>query len=325
MRQFRTSTYLCDEVKVVPCPAFAESISEGDLRWEKAVGDSVAVDEVLCEIETDKTSVPVPSPVAGRVEALLVEDGATVSPGTELVKILVGAEGASGAKEPEAKKEDAAAPKADSAASAAAGAAAGAAAASASIPKDPPPTPKTESKPVATKKTSEIPSRPAPAAVSSSGAAPIIKLPPADPTKEIVGTRSEHRVKMNRMRLKISQRLKDAQNTNAMLTTFNEIDMSNIMQLRKDSQDAFVKRHGIKLGFMSAFIKASAHALQSQPTVNAVIDGNEIVYRDFVDISVAVATPKVLVFVVIQVSILIFGLLGLGRASLAKCARHELC
>ena len=125
------------------------------------------------------------------------------------------------------------------------------------------------------------------------GPAPIVRLPPEDPTKEIAGTRSEHRVKMNRMRLKIAQRLKDAQNTNAMLTTFNELDMSNIMQLRKDNQDAFVKKHGIKMGFMSAFVKASAYALTKQPTVNAVIEGQEIIYRDFVDISVAVATPKV--------------------------------
>ena len=130
--------------------------------------------------------------------------------------------------------------------------------------------------------------------ISGTGhSAPVVRMPPADPTKEIAGTRSEHRVKMNRMRLKIASRLKDAQNTNAMLTTFNELDMSGIMKLRKESQDAFTKRHGIKLGFMSAFVKASAYALQQSPTVNAVIEGQEIIYRDYVDISVAVATPKV--------------------------------
>merc|ERR1712203_572138 len=90
------------------------------------------------------------------------------------------------------------------------------------------------------------------------------------------------------------------QNTNAMLTTFNELDMSSIIQLRKETQDGFVKRHGLKLGFMSAFVKASAYALQQSPTVNAVIDGNEIVYRDYVDISVAVATPKGLVVPVLR-------------------------
>ena len=102
------------------------------------------------------------------------------------------------------------------------------------------------------------------------------------------------------MRLKIASRLKDAQNTNAMLTTFNELDMSAIMQLRKDNQDAFVKKHGIKMGFMSAFVKASAYALTKQPTVNPVIEGQETIYRDFVNISVVVATLKGLVVPVLR-------------------------
>merc|ERR1719201_2273363 len=134
----------------------------------------------------------------------------------------------------------------------------------------------------------------------SAGAAPVVKMPPADPTTQIAGTRSEHRVKMNRMRLKIASRLKEAQNTNAMLTTFNEIDMTNLMRLRKEKQDSFVKKHGTKMGFMSTFAKASAYALQKQPVVNAVIDGQEILYRDYVDISVAVATPKGLLVPVLR-------------------------
>merc|ERR1712184_201998 len=128
----------------------------------------------------------------------------------------------------------------------------------------------------------QAPLPPPPVSAGAGGPAPIVRMPPADPTKEIAGTRSEHRVKMNRMRMKIASRLKEAQNTNAMLTTFNELDMSAIMQLRKESQDAFVKRHGIKLGFMSAFVKATAYSLTQQPTVNAVIDGGDIVYRDYV-------------------------------------------
>merc|ERR1712142_72909 len=250
-RTIYTTRVLGDEVKVIVCPAFADSISEGDIRWEKAVGDSVTEDEVLCEIETDKTSVPVPSPAAGVIEELLVEDGSTVAPGAKLLKLKVGAGGAPSAPKP-------AAPMASR----------------------PPPAP--------------MPPRPI------AGAAPVVRLPPADPTTEIAGTRSEHRVKMNRMRMKIASRLKEAQNTNAMLTTFNELDMSNIMQLRKENQDAFVKKHGIKMGFMSAFVKASAYALTKQPTVNAVIDGQDTVYRDFVDISVAVATPKGLVVPVLR-------------------------
>jgi len=105
---------------------------------------------------------------------------------------------------------------------------------------------------------------------------------------------------MSRMRLRIAQRLKEAQNTNAMLTTFNEIDMSGFMNIRKEIGEAFAKKHGVKLGFMSAFVKASAQALKEQPIVNAVIDGNDLVYRDFVDISVAVSTPTGLVVPVLR-------------------------
>merc|ERR1712115_494309 len=255
------------EVTVVVCPAFADSISEGDIRWEKAVGDSVSEDEVLCEIETDKTSVPVPSPGSGVIEALHVEDGSTVQPGTKLLTLKLGPGGA--------KPAAAAAP---------------APAAAAAPPPPPPPAAAAPPPPP------PMPAKKAPAP----GASPVIRMPPADPTTEIAGTRSEHRVKLNRMRLKIASRLKDAQNTNAMLTTFNELDMSAIMQLRKENQDAFVKKHGIKMGFMSAFVKASAYALTKQPTVNDVIEGQETVYRDFVDISVAVATPKGLVVPVLR-------------------------
>merc|ERR1711892_575854 len=274
-RSIYTTRVLGDEVKIIVCPAFADSISEGDIRWEKAVGDTVAEDEVICEIETDKTSVPVPSPTSGVIEELLVEDGSTVAPGAKLLKLKVGPAGAAAPK-PVA----AAAPEP---------------VAAAAPPPPPPPPPPKPAAPMA--------SRPPPAPLPPrpmAGAAPVVRLPPADPTKEIAGTRSEHRVKMNRMRLKIASRLKEAQNTNAMLTTFNELDMSNIMQLRKENQDAFVKKHGIKMGFMSAFVKASAYALTEAPTVNAVIEGQEVIYRDFVDISVAVATPKGLVVPVLR-------------------------
>ncbi|KAH7706223.1 dihydrolipoamide S-succinyltransferase [Aphelenchoides avenae] len=122
----------------------------------------------------------------------------------------------------------------------------------------------------------------------------------AGDSQAITGDRTETRVKMNRMRQRIAQRLKDAQNVNAMLTTFNEIDMSNLMQLRKKYQEAFTKKHGVKLGLMSPFVRAAAIALQDQTVVNAVIEEQEIIYRQFVDISVAVATPKGLVVPVIR-------------------------
>merc|ERR1719166_145757 len=306
-RGLHTTSLRCDEVKDVVCPPFADSISEGDVRWEKQVGDSVAEDDVLCEIETDKTSVPVPSPAAGVIEELLVEDGATVSPGTKLLKLKLGAGGAPKAKPAAAAPAEPAAPSPP------------AAAAAAPIPTTPPPVPPMPAAPKkVTPPPAPMPPRP------SAGAAPVVRMPPADPTKAIAGTRSEHRVKMNRMRQKIASRLKEAQNTNAMLTTFNELDMSNIMQLRKENQDAFVKKHGIKMGFMSAFVKASAYALTKQPTVNAVIDGQEILYRDYVDISVAVATPKGLVVPVLRnVGDMTYADIEKGIAALGQKAKNN--
>ena len=140
---------------------------------------------------------------------------------------------------------------------------------------------------------------------------------------EITGTRVETRVKMSKMRQTISRRLKESQNTNASLTTFNEIDMGDYMDMRKEVQDAFVKKHGVKLGFMSAFMKASVQALKEQPVVNAVIDDNDMVYRDFIDISTAVSTPTGLVVPVIR-NCQDFGFAGFekGLGELATKARE---
>ncbi|XP_029352366.1 dihydrolipoyllysine-residue succinyltransferase component of 2-oxoglutarate dehydrogenase complex, mitochondrial-like [Echeneis naucrates] len=271
-RYFKTSAVHRDEVVTVKTPAFAESVTEGDVRWEKAVGDSVTEDEVVCEIETDKTSVQVPAPAAGVIEELLVPDGGKVEGGTPLFKLRKGAVAAKAAPSPAAEEPAAAAAP------------------------PPPPLPPPASTPTAMP---TVPPQTAPAkpvsAVKPTAAAPA----PALPT---TGGRGENRVKMNRMRLRIAQRLKEAQNTCAMLTTFNEVDMSNIQHMRTIHKDAFLKKHNIKLGFMSAFVKAAAHALNDQPAVNAVIDDTtkEIIYRDYVDISVAVATPKGLVVPVIR-------------------------
>lgn len=241
--------------EIVKVPPFADSVSEGDVKFEKKVGDAVAADEVVMEIETDKTTVGVPSPAHGIIEEIFVADGDTVKSGQQLFKLKVTGE----------------APKAAA----------------------PPPPPPRPAAPI-----SKMPV----AAIRHAQAieAATVKVPPADYSKEITGTRSEQHVKMTRMRLKIASRLKEAQNTNAMLTTFNEIDMSFIMDFRKQHLDAFVKKYGIKFGFMSAFCKATAYALQDQPVVNAVIEENEIVYRDYVDISVAVASPKGLVVPVLR-------------------------
>jgi len=151
------------------------------------------------------------------------------------------------------------------------------------------PTQPISAKPTSAVKPIQAKPKPAPAAKPAPLAAPLV-----------IGARTETREKMTRIRKRVAERLKMAQNECAMLTTFNEIDMSNIISLRKTHQDAFVKKHGFKLGFMSAFVKASAAALQAIPAVNGVIDGGEIVYRDYVDISVAVATPKGLVVPVIR-------------------------
>merc|ERR1712088_227997 len=294
-RSIFTTRVLGDEVKVVVCPAFADSISEGDIRWEKAVGDSVSEDEVLCEIETDKTSVPVPSPRSGVITELLVEDGSTVQPGAQLLKIQLGPGGAKPAAAPAAAAPAPAAAAPPPPPPPPAAAPAPAAATAAPIPTTPPPPPPRPAAPLAARP----PPPPMPPRAPAAGAAPVLRMPPADPTTEIAGTRSEHRVKMNRMRMKIASRLKDAQNTNAMLTTFNELDMS-------------------------ALVKASAYALTKQPTVNAVIDGQETVYRDFVDISVAVATPKGLVVPVLRnVERMNYADVEKGIAELGKKAKNN--
>ncbi|XP_054011962.1 dihydrolipoyllysine-residue succinyltransferase component of 2-oxoglutarate dehydrogenase complex, mitochondrial isoform X2 [Hylaeus anthracinus] len=280
-------------------PAFAESVSEGDVRWEKKIGDQVKEDDVLCEIETDKTSVPVPAPGSGVLKEIFAKDGDTVKPGQKLCTIDIGATGGA-APAAEAPKPEAPAPPPTPAAA----------------PPPPPPPPPTPSQAAAPPPPAAAPPPPAarpPPPQAPKASMPVaaikhaqslegakVQLPPADYTREIIGTRTEQRVKMNRMRLRIAERLKDAQNTNAMLTTFNEIDMSRIMEFRKAHQESFTKKYGLKLGFMSPFIAASAYALKDQPVVNAVIDGTDIVYRDYVDISVAVATPKGLVVPVIR-------------------------
>ncbi|XP_063957583.1 dihydrolipoyllysine-residue succinyltransferase component of 2-oxoglutarate dehydrogenase complex, mitochondrial-like [Lytechinus pictus] len=279
LKGIHTSHYYNDEVKVVETPPFAESVSEGDVRWDKGVGDFVEEDEVIGEIETDKTSIPVPAPCSGVILELLTPDGEKVVAGQELLKIQVSGDAPKKAAPEAAAPPPTPPPPAAAPASPPPGASAG------PIPSTPPLPPSIPTAPITSKPASSVPIQPA--AVSQS-----------EPIG--FGARSEQRVKMSRMRQRIAQRLKDAQNTAAMLTTFNEIDMSNIIGVRNKHKDAFIKKHGVKLGFMSAFVKASSYALKEMPVVNAVIDENEIVYRDYVDISVAVATPKGLVVPVLR-------------------------
>ncbi|XP_069493769.1 dihydrolipoyllysine-residue succinyltransferase component of 2-oxoglutarate dehydrogenase complex, mitochondrial [Ambystoma mexicanum] len=276
VRFFRTTSARRQDVLTVNTPAFAESVTEGDVRWEKAVGDTVREDEVVCEIETDKTSVQVPAPAAGVIEALLVPDGDRVEGGTPL--FILRKSGAAPSKAKPSETAYSAPPKPD---------AASPPPVAEPIPTSMPRVPPVTAQPMDSKPVS---------AVKLTAPSTAAQGAPA------VTSRSEHRVKMNRMRQRIAQRLKEAQNTCAMLTTFNEIDMSNIQQMRACHKDAFLKKHNLKLGFMSAFVKAAAFALQDQPSVNAVIDDTtkEIVYRDYIDISVAVSTPKGLVVPVVR-------------------------
>ncbi|CAH8498385.1 unnamed protein product [Heterobilharzia americana] len=260
-------------VRVVNVPPFAESVTEGDIVWKKAVGDAVEADDVVAEIETDKTNVPVPAPCAGVITQLLVEDGGKVCAGQEIFKMEEGA--VSTSKSPEKK-----------------------------------PVQESEQKQLRDKPTSTPSSKPAavssPVPTTEKASTPRVSDTATSPsvtqshTLSSDDARSEQRVKMSRMRLRIAQRLKDAQNTCAMLSTFNEIDMSNLFELRRQYKDTFLKNHGVKLGMMSTFAKASAIALMDQPAVNAVIDGSDIIYRDYVDISIAVATPKGLVVPVLR-------------------------
>ncbi|CAD7093698.1 unnamed protein product [Hermetia illucens] len=298
-RQFHTSSALLEVVKV---PPFADSVSEGDVKFTVKVGDAVKMDDVVMEIETDKTTVSVPCPCHGIIEEIYVQDGDTVKAGQQLFKV----------KKTDGPPAAAAKPAAASAPPPPKPAAAGPPppptpkpAAAAPPPPPPPPAARPPPPPPAGHPPPPKPSAPSaqiPVAAirHAQGIEASVKVPPVDYSREITGTRTEQRVKMNRMRQKIASRLKDAQNTNAMLTTFNEVDMSAIMDFRKGNLEAFQKKYGIKFGFMSVFTKASAYALQDQPVVNAVIDNNEIVYRDYVDISVAVATPKGLVVPVIR-------------------------
>ena len=257
------------EKMTVPVPIMGESITQGVLAsWLAKTGDYVAVDQVVASIETDKVTVEVRSPQAGTIVQTFAAEGDEINVGNQLFVLEVG-----GAGVPVAKPAAAAAPAETKASSASAAAPAAPKAAAA-----------------------------APAAASKPAAAGASKPAAAAAAKAPVGDRSETRVKMTRMRLRIAQRLKEAQNTDAMLTTFQEVDMGNLIEMRNKYKDEFEKTHGVKMGFMSAFVRAATTALQELPAVNGVIDDstNEIVYRNYVDVSVAVASPNGLVVPVLR-------------------------
>ncbi|CDK29669.1 unnamed protein product [Kuraishia capsulata CBS 1993] len=257
--------------QIVKVPDMAESITEGTLTsFSKSVGDYVDADETIATIETDKIDVEVNAPIAGVITEFLAAPEDTVEVGQDLLKIEPG-EKPEGAAAAAPKKEEAAPVKEEPKEAAAPKAAAP------PKPAAPAPTPKKE----APKKEAPKESTPAPSTGSFS--------------------RHEERIKMNRMRMRIAERLKEAQNTAASLTTFNEVDMSSLLEMRKLYKDEFLKKTGIKFGFMGAFSKASALAMKDIPAVNGSIEnGDTMVFRDYMDISIAVATPKGLVTPVVR-------------------------
>lgn len=265
------------EVRV---PASGESVTEADIgEWLKKEGDAVAQDEPIVSLETDKAAMDVPSPAAGVLKKIVVAEGETVEVGALIAVIASGG---------------------------------GAALAS--------PAPKTNGAAAATTDASEKPLSPAPRrVVAERGIDPSAIVgtgkdgritkgdalsarpskPQAPSAPRDLGPREE-RVKMSRLRQTIARRLKEAQDTAAMLTTFNDVDMTAVIEMRKQYKDLFDKKHGIKLGFMSFFVKASVHALKEVPDVNAEIDGTDIIYKNHYDVGVAVGTEKGLVVPVIR-------------------------
>ncbi|WP_281859780.1 2-oxoglutarate dehydrogenase complex dihydrolipoyllysine-residue succinyltransferase [Litoreibacter halocynthiae] len=262
----------------VMVPTLGESVTEATVStWFKKVGDTVARDEMLCELETDKVSVEVPSPAAGTITEILAAEGTTVDASAKLAVLS------------------------------SSGGAAAAAAPASSGGKD------VENAPSANKIMAEKGIDPA--TIQGSGRdgrimkedvqnatastpAPAAQAPRAPVSSDDASR--EERVKMTRLRQTIARRLKESQNTAAMLTTYNEVDMGAVMDLRNEYKDLFLKKHGVKLGFMSFFTKACVHALKEVPEVNAEIDGTDVVYKNYVHMGIAAGTPTGLVVPVIR-------------------------
>jgi 2-oxoglutarate dehydrogenase E2 component (dihydrolipoamide succinyltransferase) len=289
---------MATEIRV---PTLGESVSEATVgSWFKKAGDTVAADEILCELETDKVTVEVPSPAAGVLSEIVAKAGETVEPGGLLGQISEG--GAAAASAPAAKpaaapaKEEAPAAKPAAAAPATSMPAAPAAAkmmAENNISAD---------QVDGSGKRGQVLKGDVIAAISKGASAPAAAPAPvaARPASSEADGPREERVKMTRLRQTIARRLKDAQNSAAMLTTYNEVDMKAVMDLRNKYKDIFEKKHGVKLGFMGFFTKAVTHALKEIPAVNAEIDGTDIIYKNYAHIGVAVGTDKGLVVPIVR-------------------------
>ena len=280
----------------VKVPQLSESVAEATLlQWKKKPGEAVAIDEILIEVETDKVVLEVPAPSAGVLTEILEQDGATVT--AEQLIARIDSEAVAGAAAPAAAPAAEAAPAAAAPAAAApastsmAGVAMPAAAklmadnnlAAGSVP--------------GTGKDGRVTKGDVLGAVAS-GAAAKPAAAPAAPVPQ--GARPEQRVPMTRLRARVAERLLQSQSTNAILTTFNEVNMAPVMDMRKRFQEKFEKEHGCRLGFMSFFVKAAVHALKKYPVLNASVDGNDIIYHGYFDIGIAVSSPRGLVVPILR-------------------------
>ena len=299
------------EVKV---PQLSESVAEATmLTWKKKAGEAVTADEILIEIETDKVVLEVPAPSSGVLAEIVVGDGGTVVSDQLIAKIdTEGKAGASAA--PAAVAAPAAAAPAPAPAPVAAAAATGGAKGNVAMP--------AAAKLLADNnlsvgdvagsgKDGRVTKGDVLAAVAGGVKSTAAVIPTGVPTKALpqvaapsakqdLGDRPEQRVPMSRLRARVAERLLQSQSTNAILTTFNEVNMAPVMDLRKKFQDAFTKEHGVKLGFMSFFVKAAVHALKKYPVLNASVDGNDIVYHGYFDIGIAVGSPRGLVVPILR-------------------------
>ena len=294
------------EVKV---PQLSESVAEATmLQWKKKVGDTVAADEILIEIETDKVVLEVPAPAAGVLSEIIQADGTTVAAEQLIARIDTDGKVAAAAPTAAAPAAVASAPVAAASTPAATGGSMSGVAmpAAAKLMAD---NSLAAGSVAGSGKDGRVTKGDVLAAVAGGVKSTAAVIPTGVPTKALpqvaapavnLGDRPEQRVPMTRLRARVAERLLQSQSTNAILTTFNEINMAPVMDMRKRMQERFEKEHGVKLGFMSFFVKAAVHALKKFPVLNASVDGNDIVYHGYFDIGIAVGSPRGLVVPILR-------------------------
>ncbi len=296
------------EVKV---PQLSESVAEATLlQWKKKVGDAVAIDEILIEVETDKVVLEVPAPSAGVLVELVAPDGATVAAEQLIARIDTEGKAGAVAAAPVAAASAVSAPVASAVAgSSMAGVAMPAAAKLMADNQLPAGSVAGTGRDGRVTKGDVLGAVAAGAAKPSPAAAPAVAIPTSVPTAALpqvntpkvnLGERPEQRVPMSRLRARVAERLLQSQASNAILTTFNEVNMAPVMEMRKRFQEKFEKEHGVKIGFMSFFVKAAVHALKKYPVLNASVDGSDIIYHGYFDIGIAVGSPRGLVVPILR-------------------------